>query len=85
LTFPQLSEDKNSNGDEQQSKRLPLSGIIEEMRKDIQRIKEIGIEHIMFASVGLEVDELIDTAKQLGIHSKQKAQTENRVTFQLIL
>jgi hypothetical protein len=43
-----------------------LTGTIEEIGKDIKRIKDIGVEHIIFAFVGLELDKVIDIAKQLG-------------------
>ena len=69
LTFPQVSEGKsNSGGTGQQQKpqRFPLTGTIEEIGKDIKTIKEMGVEHIIFAFAGLELDKVIDTAKQLG-------------------
>jgi probable F420-dependent oxidoreductase len=69
MTFPQVSQEKSNSGgagQQQQSQRFPLTGTIEEIGKDIKRIKEIGVEHIIFAFVGLELDEVIDTAKQLG-------------------
>jgi probable F420-dependent oxidoreductase len=70
LTFPQVSEGK-SNSDmamqqQQQPQRFPFTGTIEEIGKDIKRIKEMGVEHIVFAFIGLELDRIIDTAKQLG-------------------
>jgi probable F420-dependent oxidoreductase len=71
MTFPQISQEKsNSSGgtgqQQQQSERFPLTGTIEEIGKDIKRIKDMGVEHIIFAFVGLELDKVIDTAKQLG-------------------
>jgi probable F420-dependent oxidoreductase len=71
LTFPQISQEKSNSGggagqQQQQSQRFPLTGTIEEIGKDIKRIKDMGIEHIIFAFVGLELDKVIDTAKQLG-------------------
>ncbi|MFL6411071.1 MAG: hypothetical protein ACJ71K_07485, partial [Nitrososphaeraceae archaeon] len=53
-------------GEQQQSQRFPLTGTIEEIGEDIKRIKDMGVEHIIFALVGLELDKVIDTAKQLG-------------------
>ena len=71
LAFPQVSQEKSNSGDgagqqQQQSQRVPLTGTIEEIGKDIQSIKDMGVEHIIFAFVGLELDKVIDTAKQLG-------------------
>ncbi|MGA9169034.1 MAG: TIGR03619 family F420-dependent LLM class oxidoreductase [Nitrososphaeraceae archaeon] len=72
LTFPQVSQVK-SNSEEgygQQSQRFPLTGTIEEIGRDIQRIKEMGVEHIMFAFVGLGLDKVIDTTKQLSRYAR---------------
>jgi hypothetical protein len=47
LKFLHLSEGKNSSGSEQQqSQRFPLTETIEEIGKDIQRIKEMNVGHI---------------------------------------
>ena len=69
MTFPQVSQEKSNSGEagqQQQPQRFPLTGTIEEIGKDIKRIKDMGVEHIIFAFVGLELDKVIDTAKQLG-------------------
>jgi hypothetical protein len=68
LTFPQitLSEGKNNSKGGSQPQRFPLTGTIEEIGRDIQRIKEMGVEHIMFAFVGLGLDKVVDIAKQLS-------------------
>jgi probable F420-dependent oxidoreductase len=71
MTFPQISQEESNSGggagqQQQQSQRFPLTGTIEEIGKDIKRIKDMGIEHIIFALVGLELDKVIDIAKQLG-------------------
>jgi hypothetical protein len=73
LTFPQitLSEGKKNNTSNNmkggsQPQRFPLTGTIEEIGRDIQRIKEMGVEHIMFAFVGLGLDKVVDIAKQLS-------------------
>ena len=73
LTFPQitLSEGKRNNTSNNmkggsQPQRFPLTGTIEEIGRDIQRIKEMGVEHIMFAFVGLGLDKVVDITKQLS-------------------
>jgi probable F420-dependent oxidoreductase len=73
LTFPQImiSEGKkdntsNNNKGGSKSKHLPLTGTIEEIGRDIQRIKEMGADHIMFAFVGLGLDKVVDITKQLS-------------------
>jgi len=72
LTFPQVSQVKSNSEEEygQQSQRLPLTVTIEEIGRDIQRIKEMGVEHIMFAFVGLGLDKVIDTTKQLSRYAR---------------
>ena len=71
MTFPQISQEKSNSGggagqQRQQPQRFPLTGTIEEIGKDVKRIKDMGVEHIIFGFVGLELDEVIDTANQLG-------------------
>ena len=72
LTFPQISQVKSNSEEKygQQSQRLPLTGTIEEIGRDIHRIKEMGVEHIMFAFVGLGLDKVIDTTKQLSRYAR---------------
>lgn len=72
LTFPQVSQVKSNSEEKygQQSQRFPLTGTIEEIGRDIQRIKEMGVEHIMFAFVGLGLDKVIDTTKQLSRYAR---------------
>jgi probable F420-dependent oxidoreductase len=72
LTFPQISQLKSNSEEKygQQSQRFPLTGTIEEIGRDIQRIKEMGVEHIMFAFVGLGLDKVIDTTKQLSRYAR---------------
>jgi len=69
LTFPKLSEGNSNNNSKEgaaRSQRPPLTGTIEEIGTDIQKIKEMGVEHIMFAFVGLGLDKVIDMTKQLS-------------------
>ncbi len=72
LTFPQVlkSEGKKDNTNNSkggsQSQRFPLTGTIEEIGRDIQTIKEMGVEHIIFAFVGLGLDNVVDITKQLS-------------------
>ncbi|HJU85623.1 MAG TPA: LLM class F420-dependent oxidoreductase [Nitrososphaeraceae archaeon] len=71
LTFPQvvISEEKKDNTNSKggsQSQRFPLTGTIEEIGRDIQKIKEMGVDHIMFAFVGLGLDKVVDITKQLS-------------------
>lgn len=76
LIFPQLSEEKidsnNKNSSsgtgqqqQQRSQRFPFSGTAEEIGKDIQKIKQMGVEHVIFGFTRLSLDKIIDTAKEL--------------------
>ena len=50
--------------------RSPLSGTIDEIGSDIQRIKGTGVEHIIFAFVGLESDKVINIVKDLSNYAR---------------
>jgi probable F420-dependent oxidoreductase len=69
LTYPNIvdsKEDQTAN----ESTRFPLTGAIDEIGNDIQRIKQIGINHIIFAynfvPIGRDVSDMIDKSKELS-------------------
>jgi probable F420-dependent oxidoreductase len=73
LTYPNIvdsKEDQTAN----ESTRFPLTGTIDEIGSDIKRIKQIGINHIIFAynfvPIGRDVDNIIDKTKQLSKFAK---------------
>jgi probable F420-dependent oxidoreductase len=80
LTFPHITTSsittesqegiRPERGSNSQSQRSTLTGTIDEIGSDIQRIKEMGVEHIIFAFVGLELDKVIDKAKELSNYAK---------------
>jgi probable F420-dependent oxidoreductase len=72
LTFPQIYERKNKSDDIKtgKSQRSPLSGTIEEIGEDIQKIKDMGVEHIIFAFANINLDKVIETAKLIGKFAK---------------
>ncbi|HJU85624.1 MAG TPA: hypothetical protein VJ551_03975 [Nitrososphaeraceae archaeon] len=51
-------------------KRFPLTGAIDEIGKDVKRIKEIGISHIIFgfnfSPIRADIDSIIGITKQLS-------------------
>jgi hypothetical protein len=60
-----------SSGDSgTKDQRFPMTGTIDEIGMDIQRIKEIGISHIVFGynftPIGEDIDSMIGTTKQLS-------------------
>ena len=39
---------------------------VDEIRTDIERIKQMGIDHIIFGYIGKDLDKVIDITKQLS-------------------
>jgi len=58
---------KSSNDHEN---RLPFSGSIDEIGSDIQRLKDMGVDHIIFGynfvPIGRDVDKMINLSKELS-------------------
>ena len=69
LTYPKVVEDSSSSHNKE-DKRPPISGTIDEIGSDLGRIKDMGVEHIIFGysflPIGRNVDKMIDTTKQLS-------------------
>ena len=69
LTFPKIV-DSNSQSTNEKDKRFPLTGTIDEIGKDVKRIKEIGINHLIlgsnFSTIRADTDSIIETTKQLS-------------------
>ena len=68
LTFPNIVDSKSQPTNEGQ--RFPLTGTIDQIGSDIQRIKGMGVDHIIFGynfvPLGRGVTEMIDTSKHLS-------------------
>ncbi|HKR58016.1 MAG TPA: LLM class flavin-dependent oxidoreductase [Candidatus Nitrosopolaris sp.] len=64
LTNPNVKTDQSSKSNRN---RFPLSGTIDEIGSDIQRIKGMGVDHIIFGynflPLGREVNNMIDMSK----------------------
>jgi probable F420-dependent oxidoreductase len=65
LTYPNV-ENQSPND----RNRLPLRGTIDEVGRDIQQIKDIGVDHIVFAynflPIGRDVEKMIRLSKELS-------------------
>jgi probable F420-dependent oxidoreductase len=65
LTYPNV-ENQSPND----RNRLPLTGTIDEIGMDIQQIKDIGVDHIVFAynfvPIGRDVEKMIGLSKELS-------------------
>ena len=65
------ADDKESNEKEVKSKqRQLLSGTIDQIGKDLQEIKEIGVDHVILnfnrSSISSNIDNIINVSKQLS-------------------
>jgi probable F420-dependent oxidoreductase len=61
--YPSVIEGQSSKNAE---KRFPFSGSIDEIGTDIQRLKQMGIDHIIFGSIDRDLDKNMDITKQLS-------------------
>ena len=73
LTYPNVlgSSSCSSSSDQQ---RLPMTGTIDQIGTDIDQIKAMGVEHIMFGHVfspiGKDVNKMIEITKDLARFAK---------------
>jgi alkanesulfonate monooxygenase SsuD/methylene tetrahydromethanopterin reductase-like flavin-dependent oxidoreductase (luciferase family) len=66
LTFPQIMDLNKPN-----DKRFPMSGSIDQIGSDLKKIKGMGVEHVVFAFIGIEdLHREIDLATQLSTFLK---------------
>jgi alkanesulfonate monooxygenase SsuD/methylene tetrahydromethanopterin reductase-like flavin-dependent oxidoreductase (luciferase family) len=66
LTYPNVIENQSSKND---NNRFPFIGTIDEIGNDIQQIKDIGVDHIVFGynfvPIGRDVHRMINLSKEL--------------------
>jgi hypothetical protein len=43
-----------------------MSGTIDEVGTDLRRIKEIGVDHVIFGFIGVNLMRVIETANELS-------------------
>lgn len=71
LTYPNVREGQSSKKNEN---RFPLSGSIDEIGSDIQRIKSMGVDHIVFGynfvQIGRDANKMIDVSKRLSTFAR---------------
>jgi probable F420-dependent oxidoreductase len=69
LTYPNIVESKNEQLTNE-SQRFPLTGTIDQIGNDIKRIKQMGIDHIVFGynflPIGRDIDSVINKSKELS-------------------
>jgi len=71
LTYPNVDiNSRNQSGTTSQGQRFPLTGTIDQIGSDIERIKQIGVDHIVFGynfiPTGRDLDNMFDITKQLA-------------------
>lgn len=72
LTYPNVDiNSRNQSGTTSQGQRFPLTGTIDQIGSDIERIKQIGVDHIVFGynfiPTGRDLDNMLDITKQLAM------------------
>jgi probable F420-dependent oxidoreductase len=69
LTYPKVIENSSSS-QHKEGERPPMTGTIDEIGSDLKRIKEMGVEHIIFGysflPIGRNIEKMIDTTKELS-------------------
>ena len=63
LTFPEVITDSHN---ENSAQRTPFSGTVDDIGDDLLKIKEMGVNHVIFGLTEPDPDPVIDTAKQLS-------------------
>jgi hypothetical protein len=66
LTFPFHADSHKEDG----SRRPPFSGTIDDVRDDVRRIKEMGVDHAILQLTDPDLNRVIDTAKQVSKFAK---------------
>ena len=72
LTYPNLLDASSTSSSNQQ--RLPLTGTIDQIGNDVEQIKAIGAEHIIFgyafSPIGRDAKKMMEITKQLARFAK---------------
>jgi len=67
LTYPNIIDSKSTSEGNQ---RMPMNGTVEQIGTDIEKIKQMGIDHIVFgynfAPIYEDVSNLVAVTKQLS-------------------
>jgi len=70
LTYPNVENHSIPND----RNRFPLTGTIDEIGRDIQRLKDMGVDHIIFGynfvPIGRDVDKMINLSRELSKYAR---------------
>ncbi|HEY7571505.1 MAG TPA: hypothetical protein VH796_09055 [Nitrososphaeraceae archaeon] len=65
---------KNQSATTSQGQRFPLTGTIDQVGSDMERIKQIGVDKIIFGNnfipTGRNLDKMLDITKQLATFAR---------------
>ena len=59
--FPEVKQSAKSG-----AQRSLFSGTIDDIGSDLRRLQDIGVNHVIFGLMDLDLDQVVDTAKQLS-------------------
>lgn len=62
LTFPEVNKSSKEPG----ATRTLFSGTIDNVGNDLRRIKDMGVNHVIFGITDTDLDRVVDTAKHLS-------------------
>ncbi len=73
LTYPNVMESTPQIASSAQQ-RLPMSGTIDQIGTDIERMKAIGVDHMIlgyaFSTIGKDLKKMVEITKQLARFAK---------------
>ena len=74
LTYPNILDSKTQSTTNQ-AQRFPLTGTIDQAGEDVQKIKQMGINHIIFGynflPIGRNIEKMVEITKELSKFARQ--------------
>ncbi len=74
LAYPDVKDNSNITSSGNNTERPTLTGTVDEIGKDIKKIKDLGVDHITFgynfSPLGKDIDKMIDLTKELSRFAK---------------
>ena len=74
LTYPNVLDSSSSFSNSSHGQRLPMTGTTDQIGTDIDQIRAMGVEHIIFghafSSIGKDMKKMIEITKQLARFAK---------------
>jgi len=74
LTYPNVLDSSSSSNSSSERQRLPMTGTTDQIGTDIDQMKAMGVEHIIFghflSPIGKDMKKMIEITKQLAKFAK---------------